>query len=683
MKKIFAKLIEKPRLIVSIFVILLVFSIVSYPKIRVNYKINDYLPEKSDSSVAIDKMKEEFDEDIFNVRVMLPKKDISEVLDTISAIKMVDGVKTVSWLSDFEDVMKPMDFMDQKHLDSYYKDGSALINIAVDEDKAIESTEAIREIIGDEAAMTGSAVNTAIATTNSVNEIIIVTIIGVLFTILILILTTDAWIEPVIIMLSLATAILINAGTNIIFGEISFVTNAAGNILLLAVSMDYTVFVMHRFKEEKLKTNDKKVAMIEALDVSFSSILSSALTTIIGFLDLVFMQFKIGTDLGLALAKGVFISLLTVFTLAPIIILHFDKYIDKTSHKRFIPSFDGFARHVFKHKSAYIVVFLLLIVPSFLAASKNSYYFGTSHIFGPDTKLGQDNIAIEEKFGAEDNYAILVPLGNLEKERRLSDDLRSMSKVKSVISYVDMVGETIPTSFLDESDLKKLNSDNYTRMIVSVDADFEGEDTYKLIDDIKAAISKYYGEYYLLGEGVSTYDLKNTVTADMTTVNIIAIAAVFIVLLLTEKSLSLPILLVAAIETAIYINMSVPYYRSSSVFYIAYLIISSIQLGATVDYAILLSERYLEERKSLNKADAAINTVSMTAVSILTSATAMIVVGILLGKFSTHGLISQLGYLLAIGTTASLVIVLFVLPGLLYSLDGLIQKTTKNTEFVN
>ncbi|WP_369682617.1 MMPL family transporter [Fenollaria timonensis] len=258
-----------------------------------------------------------------------------------------------------------------------------------------------------------------------------------------------------------------------------------------------------------------------------------------------------------------------------------------------------------------------------------------------------------------------------------------MSKVKSVISYVDMVGETIPTSFLDESDLKKLNSDNYTRMIVSVDADFEGEDTYKLIDDIKAAISKYYGEYYLLGEGVSTYDLKNTVTADMTTVNIIAIAAVFIVLLLTEKSLSLPILLVAAIETAIYINMSVPYYRSSSVFYIAYLIISSIQLGATVDYAILLSERYLEERKSLNKADAAINTVSMTAVSILTSATAMIVVGILLGKFSTHGLISQLGYLLAIGTTASLVIVLFVLPGLLYSLDGLIQKTTKNTEFVN
>lgn len=651
--------------------------------IKVNYKINDYLPERSPSSIAIDKMKEEFDEDVFNVRVMLPDKDINEVLTTIDEIKKLEGVKSISWLNDFEDVMKPMSFMDEKHLDSYYKDGSALINIVVDEDDAIRATEGIREIIGEDAAMTGSAVNTAIATTNSVNEIIIVTIIGVLFTILILILTTDAWIEPVIIMLSLATAILINAGTNIIFGEISFVTNAAGNILLLAVSMDYTVFVMHRFKEEKLKTDDKKMAMVEALDASFSSILSSALTTIIGFLALVFMQFKIGPDLGLALAKGVFISLLTVFTLAPVIILHFDKYIDKTSHKRFIPSFDGFARFVYKKKNIFVTIFLLLIIPSYLAAGKNAYYFGTSHIFGPETKLGEDNIAIEEKFGAEDNYAILLPIGNLEKERSLSNDLRAMTHVKSVISYVDRVGETIPTSFLDASDLKKLNSENYTRMIVSVDADFEGEETYKLIDDINACISKYYDEYYLLGEGVSTYDLMKTVTSDMTTVNIIAIAAVFIVLLLTEKSLSLPILLVAAIETAIFINMSVPYYRSSNVFYIAYLIISSIQLGATVDYAILLSERYLEERKSSDKRSAAINTVSKTAVSILTSATAMIVVGVLLGKFSSHGLISQLGYLLAIGTTASLVIVLFVLTGLLYSLDKFIQKTTKDTQFVN
>lgn len=683
MKRIFEKIIERPKLIVTIFTILLIVSIASYPMIKVNYKINDYLPERSPSSIAIDKMNEEFDEDVFNVRVMLPDKDINEVLTTIEKIKNVEGVKTVSWLNDFEDVMKPMSFMDEKHLDSYYKDGSALINIVVDEDDAIRATEGIRKIIGEDAAMTGSAVNTAIATTNSVNEIIIVTIIGVLFTILILILTTDAWIEPVIIMLSLATAILINAGTNIIFGEISFVTNAAGNILLLAVSMDYTVFVMHRFKEEKLKTDDKKTAMVEALDASFSSILSSALTTIIGFLALVFMQFKIGPDLGLALAKGVFISLITVFALAPIIILHFDKHIDKTSHKRFIPSFDGFARFVYKRRRIFVIAFVLLIIPSYLAAGKNEYYFGTSHIFGPETKLGQDNIAIEEKFGAEDNYAILLPIGNLEKERSLSNDLRAMPHVKSIISYVDMVGETIPTSFLEASDLKKLNSENYTRMIVSVDADFEGEETYKLIDDINACISKYYDEYYLLGEGVSTYDLMKTVTADMTVVNIIAIAAVFIVLLLTEKSLSLPILLVAAIETAIFINMSVPYYRSSNVFYIAYLIISSIQLGATVDYAILLSERYLEERKHSDKKSAAINTVSKTAVSILTSATAMIVVGFLLGRFSSHGLISQLGYLLAIGTTASLVIVLFVLPGLLYSLDKFIQKTTKDTAFIN
>ena len=676
--------IKHPKTISIIYAVLIVISIISYPKIEVNYNINDYLPKNSDSTVSLDKMKEEYDELIPNLRVMLEDVTINETLDMIKKIEDVPGVQNVVWLDDFESVMKPMAFMDADNLENYYKNNNALMNITVQEDSIISATEEIRKIIGDDNKMTGSAVNTAIATTNSVSEIRVVTIVGVLFTILILILTTESWIEPVIILIGLLVSIVINAGTNLIFGEISFVTNAAGNILLLAVSLDYTVFVLHRYKEEKKNYDDHLMAMEKALEVSFSSILSSALTTIIGFLALIFMQFRIGPDLGLALAKGVFISLVTEFTLMPIVILKMDNLIEKTEHKKFVPSFKKFGEFVLKHKNANLVIFFIIMIPCFLASKNNAYYFGNSHIYGVDTKLGRDTVAIENEFGKSDTYVLLLPKGDLEKERKLSSDLKNIDEVSNIISYVDTVGETIPENFIDGDSLKKLNSKNYTRMIVSVNADYEGEDTIKLIEKVKETANRYYSDdYYLAGEGISTYDLKNTVMADMNVVNIIAIVAVFLVLLLSKKSLLIPVILVSAIETAIFINMSVPYFRSTTIFYIAYLIISSIQLGATVDYAILLTERYCEMRETLDRRDSIKTTLEKVSVSILTSALTMIIVGFLLGKFSTHGLISQLGYLLSVGTTASVIIVLFVLPGLLYMFDGLIQKTTKNIKFVN
>lgn len=676
--------IKHPKTILIIYAVLIVISIISYPKIEVNYNINDYLPKKSESTVSLNKMKEEYDELIPNLRVMLEDVTINETLDMIKKIEYVPGVQNVVWLDDFESVMKPMAFMDAENLENYYKNNNALMNITVQEDSIISATEEIRKIIGDDNKMTGSAVNTAIATTNSVSEIRVVTIVGVLFTILILILTTESWIEPVIILIGLLVSIVINAGTNLIFGEISFVTNAAGNILLLAVSLDYTVFVLHRYKEEKKNYDDHVMAMEKALEVSFSSILSSALTTIIGFLALIFMQFRIGPDLGLALAKGVFISLVTEFTLMPIVILKMDNLIEKTEHKKFVPSFKKFGEFVLKHKNANLVIFFIIMIPCFLASKNNAYYFGNSHIYGVDTKLGRDTVAIENEFGKSDTYVLLLPKGDLEKERKLSSDLKNIDEVSNIISYVDTVGETIPENFIDGDSLKKLNSKNYTRMIVSVNADYEGEDTIKLIEKVKETANRYYGDdYYLAGEGISTYDLKNTVMDDMNVVNIIAIVAVFLVLLLSKKSLFIPVILVSAIETAIFINMSVPYFRSTTIFYIAYLIISSIQLGATVDYAILLTERYCEMRETLDRRDSIKTTLEKVSVSILTSALTMIIVGFLLGKFSTHGLISQLGYLLSVGTTASVIIVLFVLPGLLYMFDGLIQKTTKNTNFVN
>lgn len=472
-------------------------------------------------------------------------------------------------------------------------------------------------------------------------------------------------------------------GSNIIFGEISFVTNAAGNILQLAVSLDYSVFLLHRFAECRQTEPDQKEAMVRALTMSSSSILSSGLTTVIGFLALCLMQFRIGFDLGLALAKGVAISIVAVFTFMPALVLTAYKLIDKTKHRALVPSFGGFGRFVSRVMLSLTVVFALLIVPSYLASNSNSFYYGASHIFGESTQLGADTKKIEDTFGQRDTYVLIVPKENSALQSELSEELGDIPRVKSIISYADTVGGVIPEEYLDESVLEKLNSENYTRMVLNVDAAYEGGETFSLVEKIRETAEKYYpGEWYLAGEGVSTYDLMDTVTEDMIKVNLVAIGAVFVVLLITTKSFILPLILVLSIETAIWLNLSIPYFTNQTIFYIAYLIISSIQLGATVDYVILLTERYKEMRAEYPKKEAVVKTISAVSVSVMTSSSVMTVVGFLLGAFSSHGLLSQLGFFLGKGTLCSLAIVLFVLPGLLYLSDRVIIKR-KNTKEAN
>ena len=422
--------------------------------------------------------------------------------------------------------------------------------------------------------------------------------------------------------------------------------------------------------------------MIEALTKSTSSILSSGLTTVIGFLALCLMQFQIGSDLGRALAKGIAISLVTVFVLMPVVILLTTNLMDKTSHRRFMPSFKTMGKFVTKIMIPMVIVFFVAIVPSFLASNKNDFYYGASHIFGTNTQLGSDTKDIENIFDKSDTYVLLVSKGDKATEKKMSDDIQKLDEVSGIISYVDTVGESVPESYLDKDTLSKLESNNYSRMVISANTDYEGEETFDLIKNIRSIAEKYYPDkWYLAGQGVSTYDLMDTITSDMTKVNFVAIGAVFVVLLLTMKNLALPIILVLGIETAIWINLSIPYFSGTTIFYISYLIISSIQLGATVDYAILFTERYKENRLNSDKKQSIIDTISQTAVSILTSGSALTVVGFLLGYISTHGLLSQLGFFLGKGTLCSLAIVFFVLPGLLYVFDKTFIKGERKKKY--
>ncbi len=647
--------------------------------ISVDYDMNDYLPKGSKSTVALDVMNEEFDGGVPNARVMVENVTIPEALEYKDKIKNVDGVTDVTWLDDAVSIEEPIETLDTDTVENYYKDGNALFSVTIESDKRIEAVNAIREIIGDDNAMTGSVVSTATATQTTVKEIGKISVFAILFVIIVLVFTTTSYFEPVVIMVGLGIAVLINAGSNIIFGEISFVTNAAGNILQLAVSLDYSVFLLHRFTECRKNNPDAKSAMVEALTMSTSSILSSGLTTVIGFVALCLMQFRIGPDLGRALAKGIAISLITVFIFMPVLILSTYKWIDKFEHRPLVPQFNKFGKFVQKITIPVLVIFIMVIAPAYLASNSNSFNYGASKIFGPNTQLGADTEKIQDIFGKSDTYVLIVPKEDKATQKKLSDDLHKISQVSSIISYVDTVGMEIPESYLDEETYSKLCSDKYTRMVISVDAEYEGEETFELVKQIRKIAEKYYpGEWYLAGEGVSTYDLMDTITADMTKVNLVAIGAVFVVLLLTLRSFILPVILVLSIETAIWINLSVPYFTDSKIFYIAYLIISSIQLGATVDYAILMTERYKEYRQTLNKKDAIVNTLSAVTVSILTSGSVLTVVGFLLGIISTHGLLSQLGYFLGKGTLCSLAIVLFALPGLLYLCDRTFIKSKNN-----
>ena len=680
MQKFYTGIVNKRKLIIVLFMVAFIISLFCSKLVSVNYDITDYLPENTKSTVSIDVMQAEFDGGIPNARVMIKNVTIPEALKYKEKLKNIEGVTEVSWLDDTVDITVPLSTFDNDTLETYYKDNTALFTLTIEEEKQIDAVAQIRDIIGENNAVTGSAVSTADATTNTVSEILKITVIAVAFVLFVLILTTNSWIEPVVILAGLGVAIILNNGSNLIFGEISFVTNAAGSVLQLAVSLDYSVFLLHRFEECRKDYSDPKEAMVDALCKSTSSILSSGLTTVIGFIALVLMQFRIGADLGIALAKGVAISLITVFVFMPALILCTYKWLDKTKHRALLPSFNGLGKVVQKIAIPMVCIFAILIVPSYLGSNANSYHYGASEILGENTRYGKDTAAIEDVFGKSDTYVLLVPKGDTAVQTELSDELKTLPQITSIISYVDMAGAEIPSAYLDADTLSLLEGENYSRMVLTVDVPAEGADTFALVENVRSTADKYYPDNnYLAGDGISTYDLKETITADMVLVNLVAICAIFMTLLLTLKSLTIPLMLVLSIETAIWLNLSVPYFSDSPIYYLAYLIISSVQLGATVDYAILMTDRYKENRQTLSKKEAVIQTVSNVFVSIMTSGSALTVVGFLLGIISSNQLLAQLGIFIGRGALLSLAIVLFVLPGLLYLLDRFVmnEKRTK------
>ena len=685
-QRFFVWVIEHRIFFIILFLIFAACGLVCKQLVGVNYDMNDYLPQNAPSSVALDLMNEEFSGGIPGTRVMVRNISLQEALDYKSKISNISGVTEVTWLDDVVSLAEPLEIQNQDEVETYYKDGNALFTLTIDEQTRIQTCEDIRKLIGEDNCMTGSDVSTATATTSTVNEIGIITIACIFLSLLILILTTKSWLEPLIILLGLGVAVAVNAGTNLIFGEVSFVTNAAGTILQFAISLDFSVFLIHRLNEERGRNDSNEADVVSALCKSSTAIISSACTVTIGFLALCVMQFKIGPDLGFALAKGMLISLICVFMFLPCLLVIFNKWIYKSAHRSFVPSLNKLGTFVTKASVPLACIFILAVVPAYLACTSDDieYYYGSSHIFNEQTKYGSDTAEIEKIFGQADTYVVLVPNGDLPKQKELSDSLHKIESVDSIISYVDSADISVPTNMVSKSTLEKLEGPNYSRLVLSVDAPYEGEKTWQLVNDIREVCSKTYGDsYYLAGQGVSTSDLRSTVVEDKDIVDLIAIAAVFIVLLFAMHSISIPVILVLVIETTIWINFSLPYFSDSAEFYIAYLIVSTIQLGVTVDYAILLTDRYKEARQTLTKKEAIIDVTKATTIPILTSGSVCVIAGAVLSHVSSHGILSQLGHFLAVGVGLSLFVVILILPGYLFFADKLIQKTTYKCKFKN
>ncbi|WP_182199731.1 efflux RND transporter permease subunit [Paraliobacillus salinarum] len=674
-------LIKYKKPIVILFFAIALISVFMQSFVKVNYDMVDYLPEDAPSVEAMNVLEEEFSESVTNARVMVKNVSIQEALQYKQELAAIDGVSNVMWLDDAIDIKTPIEIADEETVENYYKDQSALFSLTVAEGNEVEITNDIYELIGEENAMSGEAVDMAFSQKMTGAESFNAAALLVPIVIIILVLSTTSWLEPVFFLLAIGVSILINLGTNLFLGEVSFVTQSVSPILQLAVSLDYAIFLLHSFQFHRQQTTDIEEAMRRAMKQSFPAIAASAATTFFGFMALTLMDFEIGADLGLNLVKGILLSFISVVVFLPALTLWFYKWIDRTQHKNLLPPVKNIGHVIMKFRIPSLLIVFIILVPGFIAQSQTNFIYGSGEL--PDnTRAGKDTMLIEETFGKSTPMVVLVPKGDVGKETALSNQLSDLNHVTSVISYPNTVGSVIPSDYLDDAVTDQFYSENFTRMILYTDTDKEGDVTFSLIDTVHETVNDYYdNQTHVLGESVTLYDIKNIVTKDNTIVNVMTLVAIAIVLLITFRSITLPIILLVTIQTAVWVNLSIPYFTDAPLVYVGYLIVSTVQLAATVDYAILLSENYTENRKEMPAFQAIKQTINQKIFSISISASILSSVGFILAWTSSNPIVSSIGLLLGRGALLAFILVVFFLPAMLYTFDKVVQKTTWKANF--
>ena len=680
LKKVAHFIVQRGRIIEKFFIAMTILCAVCYPFVGVNYDLSKYLPDFAPTKQALDVMEKEFGYPGM-ARIMVKDVTLPEARTIRQRISRVDGVDLVVGPDLAANVYSTDAFIKNSLTDRFYKDRNAVYQIIFEDGDSDASThKAINEIYGivgkDRGCFAGSAVSSKERQESITREIAMAIGMAVVIIWLILTLTTTSWFEPFLFILVMAVAIVLNMGSNIMFGRISFFTFSTAAILQLAVSMDYSIFLLHTYTAIKQSGVDSRPAMEAAIEKSCSSILASGATTIVGFLVIALMKFTIGRDVGFVLTKGIICSLVTVLFLMPTLILRFDKKIEKTAHRSFLPPLDGLGKLMYRIRIPVLAVAALCAVPCYFGQSMNYFYYGDDALgSGPGTRVYEDSRAIEDVFGKSNVIIAMVPNGNVIKERRLTDELEDQEFIDYALSMAGTLPQGIPESFLPESVTKQLRTGSYARILISMETREESSYSFQCSEKLTEIVKKYYPEdSYVIGMTPTTIDIRDILTDDYNRVSIISLAGVALVVMLTFHSVMVPILVIIPIEVAIYLNMTIPYIIGDSMVYIGYIIVSCLQLGATIDYSILMTNNYMEFRETMGSREAAVTAIAKSAISILTSGGILTVVGYLLYFTSSIQAISQVGRLVGRGALLSMLLVLSLLPALLAAFDKPIRR---------
>lgn len=669
-----------PILIVS--VLLLIPSIFGFVSTRINYDILSYLPSDIETMKGQDIMLDEFGKGGFSL-VMLDGMDDKDVEKVKEKIEKVDHVCDVLWYDTLADVSLPKEVLPDDIYDFFNTDNSTMMAVFFDEatsaDGSLEAVKEIRSIAGEQCFVSGMSSVVEDIKDLTMQEAPMYVVIAVILTSIILALTMDSFLIPLFFMLSVGMAIIYNMGTNFIQGEISFITEALAAVLQLAVTIDYSIFLWHSYKEEKEKhPGDNKEAMAVAIGKTITSVVSSSITTVAGFLALCFMSYELGMDMGIVMAKGVVIGVICCITVLPSMILVFDKALEKTMHKDLVPSLEKPAKFIIKHHAAFIVLFIVVLIPAVYGQINTNVYYNLTDTLPKDLNSVIANTKLDEEYNMATTHMLLVDADMKAKEvNSMLDEMGKVDGVSFSMSLDTLIGPSIPREMVPDSVTKILKSDKWQLMLVGSEYKVASDEENAQIDELSKILKSYDKDGMLIGEAAATKDLIDITDHDFKVVNVVSIAAIFIIILIALRSVSLPIILVAVIEFAITVNMGVPCFTNTTIPFIASVVIGTIQLGATVDYAILMTTRYKTERNAgKDKHEAVTIALSTSMKSIMVSALGFFASTFGVGVYSSVDMISQLCTLMSRGAIISMITVICILPSMLMLFDKVIINTT-------
>lgn len=669
-----------PILIVSI--LLLIPSIFGFVSTRINYDILSYLPSDIETMKGQDIMLDEFGKGGFSL-VMLDGMDDKDVEKVKEKIEKVDHVCDVLWYDTLADVSLPKEVLPDDIYDFFNTDNSTMMAVFFDEatsaDGSLEAVKEIRSIAGEQCFVSGMSSVVEDIKDLTMQEAPMYVVIAVILTSIILALTMDSFLIPLFFMLSVGMAIIYNMGTNFIQGEISFITEALAAVLQLAVTIDYSIFLWHSYKEEKEKhPGDNKEAMAVAIGKTITSVVSSSITTVAGFLALCFMSYELGMDMGIVMAKGVVIGVICCITVLPSMILVFDKALEKTMHKDLVPSLEKPSKFIIKHHAAFIVLFIVVLIPAVYGQINTNVYYNLTDTLPKDLNSVIANSKLDEEYHMATTHMLLVDADMEPKEvNSMLDEMGKVDGVSFSMSLDTLIGPSIPREIVPESVTKILKSDKWQLMLIGSEYKVASDEENAQIDELSKILKSYDKDGMLIGEAAATKDLIDITDHDFKVVNIVSIAAIFIIILIALRSVSLPIILVAVIEFAITVNMGVPCFTNTTIPFIASVVIGTIQLGATVDYAILMTTRYKTERNAgKDKHEAVTIALTTSMKSIMVSALGFFASTFGVGVYSSVDMISQLCTLMSRGAIISMITVICILPSMLMLFDKVIINTT-------